>query len=55
MEPRPISYNFVREHIKNSSITVKKIAGTDMKADFLTKILGPADIKAAISRVDMTD
>ena len=46
-----ISNNFVKYHILKDELRIKRIEGSSMKADFLTKILGPQELRAARSKV----
>ena len=48
-----ISYHFILDHIKRGDLLIRRIPAALMKADLLTKVLGPGNLKEAKERVGL--
>lgn len=50
-----IRYHFVVEKIQENTVELRKISTLEMEADFLTKVLAPAEFKNAIEKYNIID
>ena len=48
-----VRYHYVRSLVQEQKLSVRKIAARNMRADFLTKVLGPAELQEALIQVGM--